>query len=557
MSRTASPRIWKAGMLAAAVGAGALTTFSAAPAGAVTGDAAADGAYAYTARLDIGNNVRACTGALVDRNWIITAASCFADNPAQPTALAAGAPKWKTTATIGRTDLTTTAGKTADIVELVPRQDRDLVMARLATPVDGIAPLTLATTTPAAGESLRVASYGRTTTDWAPVKLHSGLFTLNTVKPTAVDTTGVNGAAVCKGDTGAPTIRETNGRAELVAVASLSWQGGCLGTPATETRTGATSTRTDDVAGWVQQVRATALGWKTQALVKGDTGLYQATRLYDGSWTPFEDVQAKAGSTGGVRVASTAGINGDTHIVTLGGDGRLHHAIHRLDGTWQPFGDVNTVAGNLNDITQVATASVGGDLHVVVVAEGGQVFHTVRLANGTWAGFGPVFGATGPLSGITTVAAAGVGNDLHVAAVADGKLYHTRRTGDGTWSGWGAVASEAGATGPVTSVAMARQGDAVNVAVLTDNGANQYHTIWFPNQTWQPFRSLSGVLGQVTATSISAAPVDQDVQFAVVTNDNRVLTTARLADGGWNPATALNLQGITGNHTGTALTGTL
>ncbi|MFI8085384.1 trypsin-like serine protease [Kitasatospora sp. NPDC086009] len=108
------------------------------PAGAVAADPAADGSYAFTAKIAIGDTFRSCTGALVDRNWIITAASCFADDPAQPQNLAAGVRWWRTTATIGRTDLTTGAGQQADIVELVPRQDRDLVMARLATPVDGI-----------------------------------------------------------------------------------------------------------------------------------------------------------------------------------------------------------------------------------------------------------------------------------------------------------------------------------------------------------------------------------------------------------------------------------
>ncbi|MFJ7278366.1 hypothetical protein [Kitasatospora sp. NPDC098663] len=39
---------------------------------------------------------------MAGRYWVLTAASCFADDPDQPQALAAGAPKWKTTATIGR-----------------------------------------------------------------------------------------------------------------------------------------------------------------------------------------------------------------------------------------------------------------------------------------------------------------------------------------------------------------------------------------------------------------------------------------------------------------------
>ncbi|MFD7581995.1 trypsin-like serine protease [Kitasatospora sp. NPDC059817] len=259
MSGTTTRTSWKAALLTTAIASGALTTLAVSPAGAVPGDPAAGGSYAYTVRLAIGDNVRVCTGALVDRYWVITAASCFADDPAQPQALAAGAPKWKTTATIGRTDLTTNAGTTTEIAELVPRQDRDLVMARLATPVTGVATLPVATAAPTTGENLRVPGYGRTKDEWVPNKLHSGAFTLDTVAATAIGTTGTGGAAICKGDTGAPAIREKNGKAELVAVASRSWQGGCLGE--TETRTGASSSRVDDLAGWVQQTVST---WGTK-----------------------------------------------------------------------------------------------------------------------------------------------------------------------------------------------------------------------------------------------------------------------------------------------------
>ncbi|MFB7126591.1 trypsin-like serine protease [Kitasatospora sp. NPDC056273] len=556
MPRNSSTRNLRAGALATVLAAGALTTLATPPAGAVVGDAAANDTYAYTAHLAIGDNLRACTGTLVDRSWVLTAASCFSDDPAQPQALAAGKPKWKTTATIGRTDLTTGAGKTAEIAELVPRADRDLVMARLATPVDGIAPLRIATAAPATGQSLRVPGYGRTKDEWAPLKLHTGAFTLDTVSATGIGTTGTGGAAVCKGDTGAPVVRTTNGKAELLAVASRSWQGGCLGVPATETRTGVFSSRVDDIAGWVQQTRAKAIGWKTQALVRSDTNLYAATRLYDGSWTPYQDVQAAAGNIGGVRAVTSAGIDTNTHVLALGGDGHLHHAIRSLDGSWgQKFIDVNANVADLGNITQIAATPVGADLHIVVVANG-ILFHTVRYGNGQWSGFKVVTDNTGPLNGITAISAGGTASgDLHIAAVSGGKVYHTRRNASGAWSLWGSVSDVAGATGPVTSVAVTRQNNDLDLATVASDG--QYHTLRYASGDWSRMNSLVDVIGKVTGTGISAATVDTDAQFAVTTNDNKVILTARHLDGTWADPEYLDLTAIPGNHTGTVITSSI
>ncbi|MEW2581538.1 S1 family peptidase [Streptomyces syringium] len=224
---------------------------TAAPAHAIEGQSVND-SFAFTAKLDIGGQ-RSCSAALVAQQWLITAASCFADNPAQSIKVPAGAPKLKTTATVGRPDLTRETGSVVDVVELVPRDDRDLVMAKLAKPVTGIAPVGIGFNAPITGEDLWLTGYGRSKSEWVPDRLRYAKFTVGAVSNTSVTLAGKSDrAVVCQGDTGGPAFRDIGGRFELVGVNSRSQQGGCLGSDERETRTGALDTRLDDIAGWIQ-----------------------------------------------------------------------------------------------------------------------------------------------------------------------------------------------------------------------------------------------------------------------------------------------------------------
>lgn len=272
------PRTWAVG-IAAAVAAPAL--LMATPANAVVGAEVSDDSYAFTAQIIIGDHDRGCSGALVDPSWVITAGSCFVDDPASGAVPAAGKPAKTAKVIVGRPDLTTTAGTATEITELVPYQGRDLVMAHLAEPATGVTPATVSTTPPVAGETLTSVGFGRSKTEWAPLKQHTGVFTADTVEDTEIAITGQNGDAICPGDAGGPLLREKDGAIELVAVNSRSWQGGCWGVDAEETRTGAVDTRVDDLSAWIQQVR----GLPQQAQVtagdfNGD-GKADVAALYD------------------------------------------------------------------------------------------------------------------------------------------------------------------------------------------------------------------------------------------------------------------------------------
>ncbi|WP_130508369.1 RICIN domain-containing protein [Krasilnikovia cinnamomea] len=219
---------------------------------AVEGEPAADGKYGFVAHVQIGEpgaGGRACTGALIAPQWVATAAACFLE-PGQTT-LPFGAPGKPTTVTVGRADLTTTAGQAVRVAELVSRPGRDVALARLVSPVTSVQPVAIATTAPSTADVLTVAGYGRTKTDWVPNRLHTAAYAVTAVAGDTVDIAPQTPAdsGICKGDAGGPALREAAGKVELVAMHHSSTQSGCLGS--TETRQGAVETRVDDLNDWM------------------------------------------------------------------------------------------------------------------------------------------------------------------------------------------------------------------------------------------------------------------------------------------------------------------
>ncbi|MFD3525789.1 tachylectin-related carbohydrate-binding protein [Streptomyces sp. NPDC058653] len=372
-----------AGFIAALLTASTLV--SAAPAPAVTGPSAAANAYAFTARLAIGSSQRACSGALVYADWVLTAASCFATDPATSLDVPAGPPALKTVATVGRTDLTTTTGQVRDVVQLVPHADRDLVLGRLATPVTGITPVALAATAPAAGDEVRVAGYGRTKDEWAPLKLHTGTFSVDSVSAAEVALTGKDGAAVCKGDTGGPAVRESGGTVQLVGINSRSWQGGCFGADASETRTGAVETRIDNLRTWINaNVGPTCT---TNGVLYSVTNAGSLLR---------RDVPDPDGGTGSVPEASTIDSGWNQYPRVLAGNAATFYGIksdglyvsHRVSstGTW----DIHhrKILNDFGTYTQAAyrnKISVDRGGHIWHVDTGGDLrWIQYSTATGTW-----------------------------------------------------------------------------------------------------------------------------------------------------------------------------
>ncbi|MFF3013704.1 trypsin-like serine protease [Streptomyces sp. NPDC057939] len=541
MSRIRPRTMWSATAMTIA---SATALIPAGTALAAAGTPAAAGTYTHTARLTIGDesNGRACSAVLVDESWVLSAVSCFAKTPGA--SVAAGKPELKATARIGTTTL--------DVVSIVPRGDRDVVLARLSAPVTGIAPIKLAAAQPAVNAAVSAAGFGRTKTEWVQDKVHTAAFGVSSADATTLALTAKGTDAICQGDAGGPLV---NGKGELAGINSRSWQGGCLGTPAGETRTNAIAARADDLRGWMQQeILPQTPGWKTQALVQSGSGLYQATRGNDGSWTGFNDVQSRTGAVpGGLRNSAAVGMNGDTHVLAVSNDSKLFHTIRKQDGTWATFGNVFEVAGTLGNLTSVTATNIGWDLHVVAVADG-KALHTVRNATGHWTPFKDI--TTGKVANVTGAATAVVRGELQVTTLSGGKAYHTIRQTNGNWLNWGDVAGAAGATGPITSLSTIGAGDETHIVIATDNGTRQYHAVRNFNGTWSPLTEIKSILGTVTAKSVATANIAGEVQVAVTTADGKLLHTTRHTDRTWAPATTVPTPGLPGAPGHLALTGT-
>ena len=202
--------------------------------GAIVGGQPAPAEVAVVALAHPGQDI-SCTGTLISRRLIVTAAHCV-DGPLQATFRG----------TTGAERVITVAAS-----ELAPgfshaTLDSDLALVVLAEPAPvGTSPIALAWRAPAPGDIVRFVGFGYTAIG------PSGSYGQRREVGAAVTEVGATtfryGVATCEGDSGGPALRRVNARDELVGVTST-------GDPACSLR--GVNTRVDSYAEWIASAAA-------------------------------------------------------------------------------------------------------------------------------------------------------------------------------------------------------------------------------------------------------------------------------------------------------------
>jgi secreted trypsin-like serine protease len=249
-------RLWTAVVVSiATLGFGAL---QAGVANAIAnGEPVAEGEYRFSVKLtmtgiptpDGGRRNSACSGALIARDWVITAGHCFRDENGvrvdRPVADL-------TTATVGRADLSGTNGQVATVVAVRQSPTNDIALARLDRRVRGIWPLALPVAPPEVGDVLRLTGYGAdNSVDPEPsTVLQTGQVSVVSVDPSTIGVTGFApepDTSACPFDSGAPYFVERRHRPPVL----VSVENTGPSCPHAEVETTA---RVDNIVSWIKSV---------------------------------------------------------------------------------------------------------------------------------------------------------------------------------------------------------------------------------------------------------------------------------------------------------------
>ncbi|QKV79120.1 FG-GAP-like repeat-containing protein [Amycolatopsis sp. Hca4] len=425
----------------------AATAAGVVPAAAVPGPAAVNLGFA----AKITTEGRACSGALVEPTLVLTAASCFPENP----------PSKPVSVTVG--------SHVAKVTAVLPRTDRDAALVRIDTTITDVTTLKLpaATGVPGASEELSLAGWGRTATEWVPNEAHVGKFTASASSATTLSLTGA--ADACKGDAGAPVFRADG---TLAAVAGASWQHGCFGE--TETRQGTTAARADDLRDWI---RGQAITGTAKAVGHGVTLTWTPLAASeDATYSVYASPNGDASPSAELFVGST---KATTFLHSATSHKTWHYLVYASVGAFSPQLTATTGGRSAGDFTgdgkdDIATFTRGTTGDAFAAASDGTKFvGTTQQWNDNLA-----FGSEVPLSGDfngdgkvdAVVFKRGTSGDV-VVALSDGTKYGT----PALWHDFFGINDEIPAVGDFNGdgkddIAIFKRGSTADVFVALSDG---------------------------------------------------------------------------------------